>query len=50
MLSSTCTEKLEAIYGIFDADFVVMCQDGVSQADTQFYTEVENVQADYRIK
>ena len=49
-MSSTCTKMLDRIYDRFvplvrDASLVVMCQDGVSLPDVQFYTEVDSVQA-----
>ena len=49
-MSSTCTKMLDRIYESFqffirDASMVVMCQDGVSVNDVQFYTEIVGVQA-----
>lgn len=52
-LSNTCKKYVAAIYNQFvgllrAAKFVVMCQDGVSERDIQFCTEVDAVSADDR--
>jgi hypothetical protein len=54
-LSSTMHRNLEAIYNKFkgilrDAKSVIMLQEGVSKEDAQFFTEIDNVDCESRLK
>jgi hypothetical protein len=54
-LSTTCVDVLGKVFERFvnlikNASFVVMCQDGISRDDVQFYTELDDTNCDDRAR